>query len=135
MLTKSKFYLVLIFSILVASCTYTKPKNPIFNDIDKFKYNFGNLIKAEKVNINGKEITKGKVSTSELEINIINGKNLPTTEDERKSLSKSLAKAVKNYLKDSNQFETYQVKYGKKSEGAGVSIERYISDSFKSSEL
>lgn len=135
MLTKTKFYLILIFSIFIAGCTYTKPKDPIFNNLNKFKYEFGSLIQAKKINIYGKEITTGSDSTSELEIDIINGKNIPTTEGERKSLGKSLAKVVKNNLKNSKQFETYKVKFEKQSESSGVTVERYTSFSFKLGEL
>jgi hypothetical protein len=132
---KTKYYLLLLFSILISSCMkHIQPLDPVFADMDKFKYEFSSLIKAEHVNIDGKLTTSGSDSTTELQINIINAQNIPT-DDERKSLGKVLSKTVKSNLKDAEQFQNYKVKYSTSSEGGGVKVDKYISYSFNSKEL
>jgi hypothetical protein len=138
MLAKTKFCLVLLFSILVVGCTHTltKPIDPaVFGDVDKFEYEFLNLIQAEGINFSVIEVTKGENTTLEVEINIVNGINIPTNADKRRTLSQSLANVVKNNLREPNQFEIYRVTYRNRSESAAGFVESRKSDFLKSSEL
>jgi hypothetical protein len=134
---KTKYCFLLFASIFVVSCSvrHTKKNDPIFADIEKTKSEIGNLIQAENINISGKEITTGKDSTSELEIVVTNGQNVPATENERIFLSKSLAKSIKNNLTHTDQFETYNVKFITRTKGESMTVDKYIIDTYKIKEL
>ncbi|MBC7748632.1 MAG: hypothetical protein H7Z76_08690 [Methylotenera sp.] len=134
---KTKFYLLACFTFLVSSCTITttKSKDPVFNDMSKVQNELTSLVKAENINLNGKEITKNKKATSELEVSITNGQNIPTSDDQRKVLGKSIASAVKNNLKDANQFDTYQILFITKTENGGVTKRNWVGNVFNSTEL
>lgn len=74
-LTNTKYILLFGFAFLFVSCniTSTKTKNPVFTDINKTQKELTKLIASENFNLNGKEVTKNKKVTSELEVSIING--------------------------------------------------------------
>ncbi len=131
MLNQIKITILIISATLIMSCKHSKPKTPDFIETKKLEQEFGTLIQADNININGSENDENSV----LEINIINGKSLSTIEDEQRALAHSLARIVKVNLKDSNQFDTYMVKFGKKSEGESLAIETYTRFDFKLNEL
>lgn len=138
--TMSKSSLLLLFLILITSCTETttKTRNPVFISIDKIQSQLVSLVKADNINLNGKEITvydTHKKTTSELEISITNGQNIPTGEEERKALGKTVAAAVKSNLKDSNEFEKYTVLFITKVESGGVTKHHWVGNVFTSKEL
>lgn len=136
-LTKIKPILLICFTVLLASCTTTttKTKNPVLNDIHKVEKELTALVTAENINLNGKEITTNKKTTTELEVSITNGQNIPTNDDQRKVLGKSIAIAVKKNLKDQNEFGTYTVLFITKVESNGVTKRTWIGDVFSSAEL
>jgi hypothetical protein len=94
-----------------------------------------NLVKAENVNLDGKEIITNNKTSTELDVRIINGQNLPTTSDQQKALEKSIAACIKKNLKTSNEFDSYNVMLVKKTESNGVKLEKLTSNTFKVSEL
>lgn len=137
-LIKSKTLIILYLTALfLASCTMTntKTKDPVFNDMAKTLNELTKVVTAEAINLNGKEITTNKKVTSELEINITNGQNMPTTEDERKALGKSIATLIKSNLKDKNEFDTFQILFITKVENGGVTKRNWVGNVFNSSEL
>jgi hypothetical protein len=122
---------------MVTSCsiTTTKIKDPVFNDNDKIEKELKSLVNPEHINLNGKEITTNKKTTSELEISIINGSNIPTTDEERTALEKSIAKCIKRNLKYPNEFDTYRVLFVSSVESGGVTTRTSTGDVFNSTEL
>jgi len=130
--------LYFIATILAASCTFTttKIKNPTFNrPIDSLQIDLNKIVTCENFNINGKEIsTNGKVS-SELEIDITNGQNIPDNGDEMDRLGKQVAVIIKAALQDKNQFDTYKVLFVTKKQNGNLTERTWKGKVFKVGEL
>jgi hypothetical protein len=136
-MTKTKLLLFVYITTLLPSCTMTttKAKDPVFTDMSKVQNELVSLVKADNINLNGKEITTNKKTTSELEVAITNGTNIPTGDDERKALGKSIATSIKRNLKDPNEYDKYTVLFVTKI-GSSVATKRnWVGDVFNSTEL
>jgi hypothetical protein len=135
-ITKTKLYLLFCVALL-SSCTFTttKTKNPNFIDEAKVSNELTSIIKAENINLNGKEIKINNKATSELEVSIINGINIPNTEDQRKAFGKSIGTIIKSNLKDPNEYETYKVIFVTKEETANVTKRNWVGNVFSAKEL
>jgi hypothetical protein len=133
---KTKLYLLLCVAVL-SSCTFTttKTKDPIFSDGAKVSNELTSIIKAENINLNGKEITTNNKTTSELEVSISNGINIPNTENQRNAFGKSIGTIIKSNLKDPNQYDTYKVLFVTKEETANVTKRNWVGNVFSSREL
>jgi len=131
------FKAAICVAFLLSSCTLTttKTKNPGFTDQAKVENELMSLVTSENINLNGQEITKNRKTTSELEIYITNGRNIPTNEDERRWLGKSIATCVKRNLKDANQFDTYKVLFVTRVEKGGVTKRSWAGNVFSSTEI
>ncbi|HWI91326.1 MAG TPA: hypothetical protein VNT20_08620 [Flavisolibacter sp.] len=134
---KAKWLLCVTITLLLLGCTITttKTKDPVFTDIDRVQNELGNLVKAANINLNGKEITTNKKTRCELEVAITNGVNIPTGDDERRSLGKSIAVSIKHNLKDPNEFDDYKVLFVTKIESGAVTKRNWVGDVFSSTEL
>lgn len=135
--TKTKLTCIICLVILATSCTLTttKRKDPVFNDMGKVEKELTSLVTSENINLNGKEISTNKKATSELEVSITNGQNIPNSDDEIKSLGKSIATTIKKNLKDPNEFDTYKVLFITKVESGGASKRTWVGNVFSLSEL
>src|ERR1051326_7082401 len=107
MSTILKRYLSTFFIItFIGGCTMTttKTKPPVFGiPTEQLQKDLNQLVSCEDVNLDGKEVkTNGKID-SELEIDIVNGQNIPADDDQMISLGKSIASELKKSLKDQNQ--------------------------------
>jgi hypothetical protein len=136
-LPKTNSLLLVFFAIVLAGCTVTttKTKDPVFTDMNKFQQELSGVVTAEDVNFSGKEVTTNKKASSELEVSITNGQNIPTNEDERRALAKSIARIIKRNLKDQNEFSIYMVLFVIKVESGGVAKRNWIGNIFTSKEL
>ena len=136
-LTKSKFRLLVCSLFILAACkfTTTKIKDPVFFDEAKLESELSGVINSENVNLNGAEMTTNGKTTSELEIDIINGKNIPTNDDERKMLGKTIAKSIKGNLKDPNEFDSYRVLFVTRLEKGDMTKRNWVGNVFSSREL
>jgi hypothetical protein len=136
-MTKTKLLLFVYIITLLSSCTITttKTKDPVFTDMSKVQNELVGLVKAENINLNGKEITTNKKTTSELEVAITNGTNIPTGDDERKALGKSIATYIKRNLKDPNEYDKYTVLFVTKIESSVATKRNWVGDVFNSTEL
>ena len=136
-LRRTNSFLVICFTAALLSCTTTttKIKTPEFSDQVKVQQELNSIVKAENVNLNGTEITTKNISTSELEVSIINGQNLPVNKDQQKAFEKLIAICIKKNLKNQNQFESYKVLLVKRAESNGATNQSWIGTSFKASEL
>src|SRR5437588_9650486 len=115
--------LVTLATLLIVSCTTTttKTKNPVFSKpTNSLQVDLNKLVSCEGVNLDGKEInTNGKIN-SELEIDITNGQNIPTDENQMNALGKQIAMKIKEALQDKAEYQTYKVLFITKTESAGV---------------
>lgn len=93
------------------------------------------VVQFQNINISGKEITKNKKTTSEVEVAVINGVNIPTDDDQRNELAKSLAQSVKRNLKDANAFDTYQIIFVAEEKNGAVTNRKWTKMGFKSADL
>lgn len=136
-MTKTKLPLFACISFLLLACTITttKTKDPVFTDFDRVQKELDSLVKAANINLNGKEITTNKKTTCELEVAITNGAGIPTSDDERRSLGKSIAASIKHNLKYPNEFDEYKVLFVTKVESGAVTKRNWVGDIFSSAEL
>ena len=130
--------LVTLVTLLIIGCTTTttKTKNPVFSkSTDSLQVDLNKLVSCEGVNLDGKEITtNGKINT-ELEIDITNGQNVPTDENQMNALAKQIAVEIKEALQDKTEYQTYKVLFITKTESAGVTSRTWKGKIFKSEEL
>lgn len=134
----AKSTIVLVLMCLIFSCTYTStiPKKANFKvESAKMEENFKALVTCERVDINGTESKTSKQVTSNLEIRIINGSNIPTDNDQMKSLGKSIASQFKQELSDTNDFNTYRVSFVIAKSNGLIGISTTNAYTFKSEEL
>ena len=124
-------------AILLVSCTVTttKTKDPVFTDMSNVQKELVTLVKAENINLSGEEITTNKKTTSELQVAITNGINIPAGDQDRKALGKSIATSIKRNLIDPNEFDKYTVLFVTKVENGGVTKRNWVGDVFSSTEL
>jgi hypothetical protein len=97
---------------LLAACTFTtkRTKNPQFtSSTDSLSRQIGQFVSCEHINLDGKEITANGKTSSELEIDIINGKNVPADTMRMRSLGKSIASVFRSGLQDVDEYDSYQV--------------------------
>jgi|GEM_PF-1908975 hypothetical protein len=138
--TKTTIVLVLMCSAY--SCTYTSTKTKPTNfkvENAKIVENLKTLVTFEKVNVNGTETKtkaqeKEQVSTN-LEISIINGSNIPSDDVKIKSLAKSIASQFKQELSDTTDFKTFNVVFVTNQSNGVVTTNNYTSFTFKTEEL
>jgi len=130
--------LVLLMTLIIVSCTLTttKTKAPLFSkSTDSLQADLNKIVSCEGINIDGEEITtNGKVS-SELEIDITNGHNIPADENQMDDLGKQIAVIVKQSLKDKGEYNTYKVLFVIKKEDGSVTETTSKGKIFKSEEL
>ncbi|HET7117022.1 MAG TPA: hypothetical protein VFI29_11055 [Hanamia sp.] len=127
-----------IATLVFISCTITstKEKKPIFSKTDdSLQESLTKIVKSENINLDGAEIsTNGKV-TSELEIDIINGMNIPVNVNEMNDLGKKIAVIIKDALKDKNEYNTYKVLFVTKKINGSVEESTSEGKIFSSREL
>jgi hypothetical protein len=138
----TKTTIVLALMCLAYSCTYTSTKTKPTNfkiENAKIVENLKTLVTFEKVNVNGTETKikaqeKEQVSTN-LEIEIINGSNIPSDDVKLKSLAKSIAIQFKQELSDTNDFKTFNIVFVTIQGNSLVSTNSSKGITFKSEEL
>ena len=136
MSTSSIKILVILFLFVACTTRITKIKNPVFaTPIDSLQTGLNALVVSEHINIDGKEITTNGKPSSELEIDIINGRNIPGDTTGRKALAHSLAVELKNALKDKNEYDNYTVLFVKVVSSGAMTKRSWIGQEFKSGEL
>lgn len=130
--------LITAITLLIVSCTTTttKTKNPVFSKPpNSLQADLNKLVSCEGINLDGKEInTDGKINT-ELEIDITNGQNIPSDENQMNDLGRRIAVEIKEALQDKAEYQTYKVLFITKTESAGVTSRTWKGKFFKSEEL
>ncbi len=133
--TINLIFLFFIFSLLSCTFTTTKSKNPVIDNIDGLKTELTSIVTAEKINLTGKEITTNGKTKSQLEISITNGQNIPQEDDFRKLLSRQIAKHVKSHLKDSTEFDFFNVVFVAKQQNGVLTKNNSILYGFTAAEV
>lgn len=131
-----RFWAIIFASIASCTMTTTKTKAPVFSiETEQLQKDLNQLVSCENINLDGKEVsTNGKIN-SELEVDIVNGKDIPSDDDQMISLGKLIASDLKKSLKDPNQYNTYKVLFIKKHTDSGVTQRTWRGKIFKSEEL
>ncbi len=129
---------VTLATLIVVGCTTTttKTKNPVFSiSTDSLQVDLNKLVSCQGINLDGKEITTNGKITTELEIDITNGQNIPADENQMNALGKQIATEIKEALQDKTEYQTYKVLFITKTESAGVTSRTWKGKIFKSEEL
>jgi hypothetical protein len=93
------------------------------------------IVQCENIGVYGREITTNGKSSSELEISIINGKNIPADDTEMKALGKTIATDIKKSLKDQNEYNEYTVLFVTQVKDGVETKRTWRGNNFKSEEL
>lgn len=130
-----KIFAVAAF-LWICSCSYTKTYTPEFSgkqsavlDSINSKYSF------EDVAVIGKKTSGTSGDHTILTIRFVNGKNLPTNDDEMVALAKQLAKLVKSTLKNPKEIESYNVFFDTKTVDGNTTTTKYTGHEFKPGEI
>lgn len=130
------FVTFIIFSIVSCSMTSTKTKNPVFSkSTDSLQADLNKIVSCEGINLDGKEISNNGRLSSELEIDITNRQNTPTSESQMNELERQIAVVVKQALKDKDEYNSYKVLFVTKKEDGGITQRTWEGKVFKSDEL
>ena len=120
---------------MACNLTVTKTKNPVFlGGMDNIQIDMNKILTFEHVSLVGKETDKNGKLSSELEVDIINGKNIPVDDNEMKKLGNSIASSLKNALKDRNEYDTYKVLFVSQEVSNGVTKRDWKGFVFKAEE-
>jgi len=131
----------IIFSLLfyvLSSCTTTttRTKEPVFDiSTTSIENEINTLVSCKGINLNGKETTENGNISSELEIHIINGQNIPTGDTQMIDLGRKIAIVFKKALKNTLDYQTYRVLFITETENAGSTNQTWKGKTFKIEEL
>ena len=134
----NRIAVILLLAFFITSCTFTttRTKPPEFKlSVDSIEGKIDSLVTCEHITLNGAEkITNGK-SSSEMEIDIINGKNMPSDDDRLKTLGKLIVSRLRTELKNPNDYNTYKVLFVALQTKGNVTTRNYRGWIYKSEEL
>lgn len=135
-LQKISFFLAATFFISGCSFTVTRSKPPAFRiSTDSMAIKVDSLVTCEHISVDGSEKTTGGKTSSEVEIEIINGKNIPTGDTSLRALGKSIAFRIKQELKDSVEYNTFKVLFVTLQTSGNTTTRNYKGWLYKSVEL
>jgi hypothetical protein len=129
---------LLAMMLLLISCTttITKTKEPKFNATpDSLSVTLNKLVTCQHINVKGEEITTNGKTQSEMEIDIINGKQIPDVGPALRSLGKTIASAIKMALTNKNDFDSYKVLFVKQEETSVTTSRSWTGYTYKSVDL
>jgi hypothetical protein len=128
--------LFLVGFAVACTMTVTKTKNPIFLvGMDSIRIDMNKILAFEHIGLVGRETDKNGKLSSELEVDIINGKNIPGDDSAMRILGNSIASDLKKALKDKNEYDTYKVLFVIQEMANGTTKRSWKGDVFKSEEL
>jgi hypothetical protein len=121
---------------MACTLTVSKTKPPVFlAGMDSIQIDMNKMLSFQHISLVGRETDKNGKLSSELEVDIINGKNIPADENERKKLGNSIAAALMNALKDKNEYDSYKVLFVTLEIAGGVTKRDWKGYVFKTEEL
>jgi len=130
--------LILFCTISLDSCTttITKSKSPLFGvQSDTVTLGLNKMVSCENINMDGREITTNGKTASELEVDLMNGKNIPADNGRMKALARTIAVYLKSALQDPREYDSYKVLFVTKTITSGVTTRNWIGVAFKREEL
>jgi|SRR5580658_9795510 hypothetical protein len=122
----------------VFSCTTTirKFKPPGYAIApDSLQAQINRIVSCQTIHLDGAEIITNGKSSSELEIDIINGNGVPGDSSQMKTLGHAIAADVKKALQESDEYDTYRVLFVKVESVEGMVKRTWRGNTFRSSEL
>lgn len=122
---------------LTAGCTFTTTmeKRPLFaGTSDSLQAHLNQLVKCEKFSLIGTEKTTNGKKKDGLEIDVINGTDVPEG-DKMIGLARSIGLEVKNALKDTAEYDQYQILFVKVKVNGATTSRSWIGKEFKSADL
>lgn len=129
--------LALSAALLTAACTFTvnREKPPVLAEpTDSLQAGLNQLVVCEHFNLDGKEATTNGKKKSQLVIDVINGKNIPNG-DSMTALAKAIGLEVKKALKDTGEYDRYNVRFVAVKVDGSLTTRNWISKEFTSAEL
>ena len=133
-----KTFLGLVFALVFASCEFstTVSKNPVFSKgIDTVQANLNKMVVCERFGLNGQQVTTNGRASSELEISVINGQDIPMGQDQMWTLAKSIASYIKGSLRDEKEYDKYTVLFVTEQANGGFTKRKWKGDVFTEKEL
>ena len=106
-------HLCIAAALLATACTFTmtSPKPPVYNEpVDSVRAQLRAVVICERFEVDGKENSTNGKPHSELDLGVINGRNIPQG-DTLGYLGRTLAARIKHALKDTGAYEKYQVSF------------------------
>jgi hypothetical protein len=130
--------LLLFSTILLNSCTttITKSKSPLFGvQTDTLTAGLNKMVRCENFNLDGREVTTNGKAASELEVDVMNGKNIPADNDRMRALARTIAVYLKSSLQDPREYDSYKILFVTKTMTSGVTTRNWTGVAFKREEL
>jgi len=127
-----------LFILIIEGCTKTttREKNPEFKvDLQILDENLKKLIDFQHANISGVEKITNAKTTTELQLRITNGINLPTGSSELEKLANTIAAQLRQELKNENDFMKIRIFFEDESKGNLVNVKKYKSFVFNTEDL
>jgi hypothetical protein len=93
------------------------------------------IILTQEIDVHGKEVTSNGKVTTELTVNLINPKNLPSDSSERNRIAEEVAIILKQSLKDPNSFNFYKILFVHRTIEGAVTKDNYTGQIYKSETL
>jgi hypothetical protein len=104
--------ITLFLTAVSPGCTFTTTivKPPEFSmNSDSLRMQLNKLVQCEDFSLNGAEITTNGIKETTLEIDVINGKNIPSEDEPMNALGKQIALQLKEDMANSNAYNNYKV--------------------------
>lgn len=118
LLTVLTSFAIIFFFIVSCTTTVTNNKAPEFKvDLSSIEHDLNTLVKCQQFRINGIEKKVNDKVSTELQITITNGTNIPASEDAIEELAKKIALQVKMSLKNQKAFDSYKISFVAETKG------------------
>ena len=112
------------------------PESPDFRvGIDTVGAHLDSLMPAEHFNFEGIKKTVNGTAARTIGIVVTNGKHVPSDDQTLRALGMSMATYVKSQLKDTSEYDLYDVRFDTRKNSNGVTSSSFNTIEFKSYEL
>jgi hypothetical protein len=128
----------LLFAAALTACTTTikKRKDPVFAvPTDSLVAGLNSIVTCQHFNLDGEDISVNGKDSSELEIDVINGKDIPNDNDSMKVLGQPIAALLKNALKDKGEYDRFSVYFVKVDSGSVVTKRSWVGHKYPAASL
>jgi len=124
------------FVLIAAACSSSVTKSPSFAvSADSVQTALNKLVDCERMNVKGKEIKANGEQRTELQVDIINGKNVPADDAAKSALAKDIAMLMKHSLQDPQEYKSFKIIFMSVKEKNGVTQKSWEGKVFATEEL